>query len=369
MKKLFILLSLITFAAACGSQGPNQQAALPKYKCVELDTSSAVIYVEYAAELRGEVMVDIRPRVSGYLDKICVEEGSSVTKGQPLFIVDQRDLEQQFRAAEAQVDASKAQVANAELEVRKLTPLVEKGIVAQFELETAKSNLIAAKANQSYAISQRNNAQINLSYATITAPVDGVVGRIVVRQGTLVSPSSPDPLTTVSADKNVDAYFSIDERSMLDVAQNIKGASLKEKIAKMPTVNLILANGQLYEKPGRLELASGQVDMTTGSVQVKANFPNPEKLIRSGSSGRVRLNNPVHGIIKVPQKATFETLDRKMVYVITDSSTITAKPIQVDGIVGDAYIVSQGVSKGDEILLEGLDFVREGMKIEPIFEK
>lgn len=369
MKKLVILLTTMTLLGACGTQAPIQTETLPQYKCEVLDTSSAIIHAEYAAELRGEVMVDIRPRVSGYIDKICVEEGSVVSKGQPLFIVDQRDLEQQLRASEAQVDAAKAQVANAELEVRKLTPLVQKGIVAPFELETANSNLDAAKANYKFATSQKNNAQINLSYATITAPVDGVVGRIVIRQGTLVSSSSVDPLTTVSADKNVDAYFSIDERSMLDFAQNSQGSSLKAKVAMMPAVNLILSNGQLYDLPGKLELASGQVDMTTGSVQVKANFPNPNKLIRSGSSGRVRMNNPVHGVIRVPQKATFEILDRKMVYVLTDSATILATPLKIEGISGDAYIVSQGVEKGQTILLEGLDFVRDGMKIEPLIQK
>ncbi|MEG2756375.1 MAG: efflux RND transporter periplasmic adaptor subunit, partial [Mucinivorans sp.] len=152
-----------------------------------------------------------------------------------------------------------------------MKPLVEKGIISPFELEAASSSLTAALANLDYAISQKNNAKINLGYATVTSPVKGVVGRIVARQGTLVSPSDPTPLTSVSGDGSVSAYFSIDEQSMLDIAAAVDGLSLSEKIAKLPSVNLLLSNKSIYPYPGKLELASGLVDMTTGSVQLKAN--------------------------------------------------------------------------------------------------
>lgn len=366
MKRILLTLPIIAAALiSCAGNGQGQQEAPPTYQCAEIDTASTIIFSDFPAEIRGEVVVEIRPRVSGYLDKICITEGSKVHRGEALFIIDQRDLQQQLAGAEASVDAAKAQTANAELEQRKLTPLVEKGIISQFELDNAKSNLVAAKANQQYAVSQMTTARINLSYATITAPVDGLVGRIVVREGTLVSPTASDPLTTVSADQTVSAYFSMDEKSILALAQKIDGVSLKEKIAKLPPVTLLMANSEQYELPGKLELASGQVDMTTGSIQIKANFPNPKGLLRSGSSGVVRLNNPADGVIVVPQKATFETLDQKMVYVVTDSATVTAVAIEIAGRAGNNYVVKTGLEKGQKILLEGLNFVQEGNKITP----
>ncbi|MEG1607283.1 MAG: efflux RND transporter periplasmic adaptor subunit, partial [Mucinivorans sp.] len=273
MAKFSSLLFLALTVCACGN-APIKQATIPTYPCAKIDTASAIIFSDFAAEIKSEVVVDIRPRVSGYLSKIAVSEGAPVAQGQVLFVIDQAELEQQYNAAVASVDVARANVATAELEVRKMKPLVEKGIISPFELEAASSSLTAALANLDYAISQKNNAKINLGYATVTSPVKGVVGRIVARQGTLVSPSDPTPLTSVSGDGSVSAYFSIDEQSMLDIAAAVDGLSLSEKIAKLPSVNLLLSNKSIYPYPGKLELASGLVDMTTGSVQLKANFEN-----------------------------------------------------------------------------------------------
>lgn len=363
MNKYLLSSAIAALLVGCGS-APKQQAQVPEYPCAKVDTASAIIFTDFAAEIKSEVVVDIRPRVSGYITKIAALEGSTVRQGQVLFVIDQADLEEQYNAAVANVDVAKAKVANADLEVRKLAPLVDKGIISPFELENAKSNLVAAQASLKYSESQMNNAKIGLSYATITSPVDGVVGRIVVRQGTLVSPSSQDPLTTVSGDGTVSAYFSIDEQSMLNIAESVQGLSLSEKVSKLPHVNLLMSNGSQYAYNGKLELASGLVDMTTGSVQMKANFPNKDNNLRSGSSGVVRLNNPVHGVLMVPQKATFELQDRRMVYVVTDSSTVKATTIEVNGRSGDNYVVADGLSQGDVVLLEGVDHVREGDKIQ-----
>lgn len=350
---------------SCGADQVANVASAPAYNCAKVDTSSTVVYTDFASEIKGEQVVEIRSRVSGYLDKICVREGSKVRKGEALFVIDQRDLVQSCNAAEANVNAAKAQVANAELEVRKLTPLVEKGIISVYELDNAKSNLTAAKASLQFAESNFNNAKINLGYATITSPVDGVIGRIVVREGTLVSPSLVDPLATVSSDGNVSAYFSLDEKSMLDLAMQVKGDNLEDGVSNMPKCNLILANGQQYELEGDLELASGLVDMTTGSMQFKANFKNPKGILRSGSSGVVRLNTPLHGVILVPQKATFEMQDRKMVYMVGDSNKIEAKVVDLAGQSGENYVVKGGLKTGDVIMVEGLDFVKNGQTITP----
>ena len=373
MKK--ILKSLVAIVAvstamttiSCGPEQIKPVQQTPKYNAVKLDTTSANVYVDFAAEIQGDVVVEIRPRVQGYVEKIAIEEGSNVKKGELLFKIDSRELEQTLNAAKANVDAVKAQMANAELEIEKLDPLVKKGIISEYELINAKTNFLAAKANLTSAKSQCNNAKINLSFASVKSPVDGVIGRIVVRVGTLVSPSTTEPLTTVSADENMAAYFSFDEKSIMDMTDEIESTmSLQEKFEKLPNASLILSNGELYPREGKLELASGLVDMTTGSVQVKANFANQNGRLRSGSSGVVRLNSPKTGIFLVPQKATYEMQDRKMIYVIGDSSKVVSKTIKVDGETKQFYVVSQGLNIGDVVLVDGIDYVRSGDTVEPI---
>ena len=369
LQSLMMLLAVIitVMTTSCGPEQikPVQQAS--KYNAVKLDTTSANTFIDFAAEIQGDVVVEIRPRVQGYVDRIAVEEGSKVKKGELLFKIDSRELQQSYNAASAYVDAVNAQVDNAKLEIQKLEPLVQKGIISDYELQNARSNFQAAKANLVSAVSQRNNAKINLSFASITSPVDGSIGRIVIREGTLVSPTSPDPLTTVSADKNMAAYFSFDEKYIMNMIDQYQSTeSLKQIFDKIPHVNLILSNGKMYPLEGKLELASGLVDITTGSVQVKANFANENGVLRSGSSGVVRLNSPKSGIFLVPQKATYEMQDRKMVYMIDDSSKVVSKTITIEGETNEFYVVSEGLSIGDVVLVDGIDYVKDGDLVEPI---
>ncbi|MFI3294495.1 MAG: efflux RND transporter periplasmic adaptor subunit [Rikenellaceae bacterium] len=368
MKKLALLMPLTALMVACGGsaqQAQTQQQALQEYNCMKLDTTSAVTYVDYAAEIKGEVMVDILPRVTGYISQICVAEGSTVKKGDVLFRIDQQDLLQSVNSAKALAEAAKAQAATAELSVKKLTPLVEKGIVSEYELEDAKSSYEAAHANYRAQVSLMRTAQVNLSYATITAPMSGTVGRIEVRAGSLVSPSSVSALTTIAQDTDIAAYFSMDERSMMDL---IGSRNIKEAVDSMASVELIMANGRIYDKLGTLELASGQIDQSTGSVQLKANFDNQDNILRSGSAGVIRINDYNNGVILVPQSATYEVLDRRMVYTVSsDSAKIASREITYIGSQGSNFIVTGGLTKGETILLEGLDFVREGTKISPKF--
>lgn len=363
MRNIFLLVPVALLMVACGSSAPTGQRPEAEYPVYAIDTASAFIYTDFAAELQSAEVVEIRPRVSGYIDKIAVREGSHVNKGQLIIQINPDDLREQHNSALANVDAARAQVDNAKLEVRKLAPLVQKGIISPFEIENANSNLAAAQAQLTAAESQARNAEISLSYASITSPVNGVIGRIVVREGTLVSPSSPDPLTTVSGDGPVSAYFSIDENSMLDIAESIKGENLSAKIRQIPNVALIMSNEVQYEYPGTLELASGMVDMTTGSVQVKGVFPNPKGMLRTGSSAKVRLGSPSSGVIVVPQKATYELQDKTMVYKVDDKGVVSSQKIDIAGVSGSNYVVDEGLMRGDVIVLEGLDFIKEGETI------
>lgn len=352
---------------SCGGSAPQQgmgDQPMP-YPVLAADTATVTVFADFATELRSGTVVDIRPRVSGYIDEICVNEGSPVEKGQVLFRINQDDLREKLNAAKANVDAASAKVENARLEVRKLTPLVEKDIISPFELENANSNLQAAQAQLDYAKSQQKNAEIDLGYARIVSPVSGVVGRIVVREGTLVGPTNADPLTTVSGNGDVSAYFSIDERSMQELLREIPGASLQDKISKMPQLQLIMADGSVYGYTGRTEVASGLIDMTTGSMQLKGVFPNPQGALRTGSSGVVRIPATLHGTVLVPQKATFEMQDKRMIYAVDTAGAVHSRKITTGGASGPFFVVTDGLQRGDKILYEGIDKVRENQVIIP----
>lgn len=365
--KTICSIAIAAIFNSCGTSDSGQPATpqLGTYPVVTIDTATVTVYADFAGELRSGIVVEIRPRVSGYIDTICVNEGSPVRKDQLMFRVNQDDLIENRNSAQANVTAAEAQVQNSELEVRKLTPLVEKGIISEFELDNAKSNLVASNAKCDYAKSQLKNAEIDLKYARIVSPVDGVVGRIIVRQGTLVSPSTTEPLTTVSGSGDVSAYFSVDERTINGLLSEISGRSLQEKIAKLPAIELIQSDGTIYRHLGRPEVASGMVDMTTGSVQLKAVFPNQEGMLRTGSSGVVRIPATLHGAVLVPQKATYELQDKRMVYVLDTANTIRSRKIMTTAPAGHFFVVHDGLQRGDKVIYEGIDKMREGMQIIP----
>ncbi|MFI3287757.1 MAG: efflux RND transporter periplasmic adaptor subunit [Rikenellaceae bacterium] len=364
MKKVnaLILMALTIVAVGCGTTEQKKETVVSEYAAMKIDTTSALIATDFAAELQSEQVVEIRPRVSGYIESILVEEGSVVKKGQVLFKIDEEELQSTYNAAQAAVGAAKAQVANARLEVEKLSPLVEKGIISDFELKSAQATLEAAEAQENVALSQAENAKIPLGYATITSPVDGVVGRIVVRSGTLVSPSAADALTTVSSSGPVSAYFSINENLVLDIFEKTssKGIELKGLVSLIPEASLVLSNGSLYEHSGKVELASGMIDMTTGSAQLKATFPNNERMLRTGASAKVRINTPHSGVVVIPQTATYDLQDKIMVYKIDGEGKVKSQNITTYGIEGVNYVVKSGLTPGDVIALEGLDYIKEG---------
>lgn len=358
---LAILLTLLF--VSCKSKTETPQAP-PAYKTAVLDTTTAVVYSEYSAVLQSESVVEIRPRISGYLTKIAVKEGQWVAKGTPLFKIDDADFVQKVNSAKAGIQSAIATRDNAQLEVNKLTPLVEAGIISPFELETKKGNLQAAAAALSQAEALYEDAKINLGYTNITAPISGVLGRIVVREGSLVSQSNNEPLTTISGDGNVNAYFSFDEKRLAPLRQKKFQNGQHNPVGKS-IIELQLADGTIYQYKGKLESASGIIDRTTGSIQLKVVFPNPDNAILSGSSGVVRIPATYSGCITVPQSATYELQDKIMVYVVNEDNTVSRKTINIEGTSGKEYVVSSGVAAGDRIVLEGADKLKDGVVITP----
>lgn len=337
-----------------------QQTVVPTYKVLELQKGSGTMTMSFPSTIQSAQVVEIRPRVEGYLEAKYVTEGARVTKGQPLFKINDEVYQQQLEGAKADVMAAQANLDNKQLDVKKVTPLVEKNIVSPFQLETAISDVEAAQAKLQQARSQMEQARINIGYTVITSPVDGRVSQITLREGSLVKVSDAKPMTTVSAFGEMFAYFSISEKLV------VQGLTSDGKVKRaFPKANLQLADGTVYTQPGTVELASGIVDSQTGSLLVKAIFPNPDGVLTTGLSGVVLIPQEYQNVITIPQSATFELLDKKMVYVVGEDDIIHSREITLEGNDGSNYIVRSGLSAGDKILIEGINKVKEGFKIVP----
>ena len=362
---LAYLLTLLQFGCSSSTSETTTTVEIPTLPVVQVKTASVNTYQEFSATLEGRVNVDIRPQVEGYLEKIYVDEGAAVRKGQPLFRIDTRTYQQQVGNASASLLAANANLDKAALEVARLTPLVENNVVSDVQLKAAQSAYAAAKANVEQARSVVSNANVNLNRTLITAPASGFIGRLPYKVGSLVGRAELQPLTTLSDVHNVFAYFSMSEVDFLQFTERLPGVSLAVKIKKLPPVDLILADGKAYAQKGRVELVTGQFDKTMGSISFRAVFPNAQGLLRSGITGRVRIPQAHPSAVVVPQEATFERQDRVFVYALADSNKVVSKPLEIAGKSGNFYLVTKGIQPGERIVLEGLDRLRDGYVIVP----
>ena len=363
-----LALPLLFALASCGTKaGPaaGGPAMTPTLPVLAVQTADATVYQEYATSLEGMQDIEIRPQVDGYLDKVYVDEGSYVRKGQLLFHINDRPFAEQLNTAKAALTAAKAQMLNAEINYNKLKPLVENNIVSPVQLKTAQAGYDAAKASVEQAQAMVHQAEINLGFTSIKAPVEGYIGRIPHRTGSLVGMSTSDPLTVLSEIKEVYAYFSLSESDYLRFQEQFPGKTFEEKIRQMPPVQLMMANGSLYPQPGKVQLMTGQFDQSTGAVSLRAVFPNPDRLLRSGITGRIRLPMNVKQALVVPQEATYTVQDKVFVFVVGDSNKVASKPLQLAGQSNAYYFVSGGVSPGEKIVYSGAGNLQEGMMIQP----
>jgi membrane fusion protein (multidrug efflux system) len=368
---VFIAGAIIIFIPACGGK-KQQNAAAPgtqvlDYKVVELQPRQATLNVDYPASIQGQQNIEIRPKIDGYIEKIFVDEGSIVTKGQLLFKINAPQYEQEVRTAQAGIKTAQADLALATMQVNKVKPLVQKDIISHYELESAEYAQQAKAAALAQAKASLVNAQVNLGYTTITSPVNGVIGSLPYKLGSLVNGTTTDPLTTVYNTANVYAYFSMNEKQLLDFSRDSTGnTSLKTKINKLPNVSLILSDGSVYEHTGRVETVNGLINTATGAANVRADFVNPRGLIRSGSSATVRIPNVIQSAILVPQGATYELQDKRFVYVVGAQNKIKNVAIDVmDNTAGQFYIVTGGLKAGDRIIVESSGNLQDGTTIKP----
>lgn len=318
---------------------------------IEVPTKSLTGYNAYPASLEGTINSAVRAKVAGYITEVLVDEGQAVKKGQVLFRLETQTLNEDAGAAKANVNA-------VQVEVDKLTPLVEKGIIGGVQLETAKARL--AQAVASY-----NSIAAAIGYATIKSPINGNVGSIPFRQGALVSPSDPIPLTTVSQVNEVFAFFSLNERDYLNMLQMTKGETMAEKIFNMPEVELELVNGQIYSHKGKVVTNTGQVNPTTGTVNFRATFPNPGRLLTNGNSGRIRVPQPFDNVVVVPEVSTFEQQGISYVYKVQGDSLAILTAITVKEKINNLVIVSSGLKEGERIVYEGSGKLRDKTPIKP----
>ncbi|MFD2941680.1 efflux RND transporter periplasmic adaptor subunit [Flavobacterium notoginsengisoli] len=361
------ILAAAFIIASCGKNDKSAQAGgapqIKEYKTVTLQQESATLNSDFPASIQGQQNIEIRPRVEGYIDKIFVDEGAVVKAGQPLFKISAPEYEQQVRTATASIKSAQADLSSAKLAVNKVKPLVEKGIISKYDLESAQYTYESALAALAQANAALVNAKVNLGYTTVTSPVNGVVGSIPFRLGSLVSSNTTEPLTTVSSIGNVYAYFAMNEKTLLNFTKDA-GASLNQKLKSMPAVSLLLSDGSAYDQKGNIETVNGLINTETGTVNVRARFPNPKGIIRSGSSTTVRIPKEVKDGIIIPQSATFELQDKMFAVVLgKDGKTRNANISVLENTAGNYYVVTSGLQAGDEIVLEGVASLKEGTEI------
>lgn len=365
-------MSVAMLLASCGNNDDSKKAAAAAaagpqaYPVFTVSAQNTELDSDYPATIEGIQNIDIRPKVDGFIQKIFVDEGDVVKKGQLLFTIMAPQYEQQVRTAKAAISSAEADVNAAQLQVNKTKPLVEKDIISKYDLESAQLTLQSRKAALAQAKAELVNAQVNLGYTSIESPVDGVVGSIPFRNGSLVSSSSTQPLTTVSNTAKVYAYFSMNEKQLLDFSKTYKGKTLAEQMKNIPAVSLVLADGTVYAQDGKIESINGQINTATGSASLRATFPNPVSILKSGASASVRIPQHVQNGILIPQKSTIDLQGKKFVYVLGDSAKVVSTEIEImDLAKGKFYVVTKGIKAGDKVVLEGFQSLKDGTKIKP----
>lgn len=362
MKQKFVKAALAACCAAAVGCVEAPVAAGPEHYAVQtVATSDREIPVYYSATVRGRQDIDIYPQISGTVSELCITEGQQVDEGQTLFIIDQVPYKAALQTAEANVAAAKAGVSTAKLVRDSKKQLFRRKVVSQFDLSSAQNQLLTAEAQLAQAEAQRVSAANNLSYTVVKAPSKGVVGTLPFRVGALVGPSAK--LTTVSDNSEMYIYFSMTENQLLNLTRRY--GSTAATLQNMPDVQLQLSDGSLYEHSGRVESISGVIDASTGSVQLRAAFPNKNGLLHSGGSGNIILPSVYKDCIVIPQTATFEIQDKVYVYKVIDGKASSAM-IDVEKVTnGREYIVRSGLEPGETIVAEGVGLLREGTPIVP----
>lgn len=361
------LIAIAALVYSC-ADNKNQAAAAPQSIAVpvyDIAQQNTYTWQEYPVTLEGRTDVEIRPQVDGYLQKIFVDEGAYVAKGSPIFKIEDHRYREAYNNATGVLNAAEAALINARLEVERITPLVTEKVVSDYHLKSAKASLKIAEANKKQAEAAVASAKINLDYTLITAPVSGYITRLPKKQGSLVSAADPLPLTSLSDNAEVHAYFSVSEADFMAFRAKNEGNTLNEKISKLPPLSLVMPDETEYAQKGKIDMVNGQFDRTTGAITLRASFPNEKGLLRSGNTGKVKLGFPHANAVLVPQSATVELQDKVFVYVVDKTNKVAKTPIHISGKSGNDYLVQDGVKAGDRIVYKGFESLQDGTVVAP----
>ena len=364
MKSRIVLFAFcLTLLSSCGKKGFDMGGA-PECAVQTLQPATVNLTSSYPATIKGKQDVEIRPQVSGFITKVCVDEGSMVRKGQVLFIIDPTQYEAAARSAKAAVATAEAAVSTQQITVDNKRALNKKNIISDYDLAMAENSLASAKAQLASAKAQLISAEQNLGFTNVKSPSDGIVNDIPYRLGSLVSPSIATPLTIVSDITEMYVYASLTEKELLELVR--KDGSQSAAVETYPEVQLQLSDGSTYDQKGKIETISGVINANTGAVSIRATFPNSNHLLRSGGMGNLIIPYQMENALVVPQKATTDIQDKKFVFLQQPDNTVKMNEITILNIDnGQEYVVTSGLKQGDLIVIENVGTLKDGQTIKP----
>jgi len=350
------LLSILSFSCQSGNS-KDTNTVTNNLPILSLQTRSIEVPKTYVCDIQAVQFVEIRAKVEGFVDKIYVDEGQQVRKGQPLFQLTSMEFTEMVNSANARLMQARAEAKSAAVEVERMKILVDKNIISSSELELAKSKKLVAESIIQEAEAQLKNAKTSLSYATIKAPFDGIVDRIMYKTGSLVT--AGDLLTNITDISEIFAYYKVNENEYLSYMRDkLEGGANK----KNQELTLILSDGEEYAYKGKLETMEADFEKGTGSIAFRVRFPNPEKLIKHGASGKIQMTTQMQDVFLIPQKSTFEIQDYNYVYLVDKNNTVKVRSFKPLQRFGQFYVVN-GFQEGDKIIYEGIQQVKDGMVV------
>lgn len=367
MKKtpiLFVFIYAMLLAGCKDKSSPQQQEMVQgnkQWKTMEVKRTDTEVSQLFSASIQGRQDIEIRPQVQGKIVSVDVKEGEEVKQGQTLFTIDPVPFRTALAQASAQVRAAQASEASAKLKYESSKRLFDNKVVSNHELQLAYNTMLDAQAQVALTRAAEESARNNLSYTVVKSPSNGVVGMLPFRQGALVGPEITQPLTNISDNSEMYVYFSMDENRLLGLLR--KYGSTAKAIARMDSVGLMLSDGGMYDRQGKLSSISGVINRSTGSVQFRADFPNPDRLLHSGATGNVVMKTQYKDVIIIPQSSTVTLQDKLLVYRVVDGKAVSTAITVAPYNDGRTYIVQDGLKAGDEIVADGAGMIQEGMEI------
>ena len=359
VNKILLVAACAAMLASCGKSGGRPNFGDNEYPVVEVGSSSAALQTTYPATIKGVQDVQISPKVGGFIVRINVKEGQTVSAGQVLFEIDNVTYQAQVCQAQAAVNTARTQVNTAQLTYENSKKLHENHVIGDYELQTSQNTFEQAKAGLAQAEAALANAKEALSFCYVKSPANGVVGTLPFKVGALVG--AQNVLTTVSNNSTMEVYFSVNEKVALEMSKTGNG------LESMPAVKLQLADGTIYENEGKVTKMSGVIDAATGTVQLIAVFPNPNKLLKSGASGNIVIPSELNNAIVIPQSCVMEVQNKKFVYTLGSDKKVKYTEIKVaPQNDGNNYVVTDGLKVGDKYVTNGITKLNDGMEIVPI---